>query len=641
MRIIGILLLALLAIPSLGRADNFISLCFHDIRADAGGGDDLSMSTDRFVALLTWLRQHGYRPVSIDDLLRTQRGEATLPEKAVLLTFDDGYRDFYNQVYPLLKAYRYPAVLAVVGSWLDAAPGETVDYGGKRVSREKFLSWEQLQEMSESGLVEIASHSYNGHRGVQANPQGNQQPALAARAYTVDTGRYEDDGEYIRRISLDLQQNARLLERRLGKRPRVMVWPFGKHSQPAIAAARGAGMPITLGLSDGFGNTGQLSRVPRFLIQGATPLPDLTWRIRHLLARDPRRVAQVDLDYVYDPDPLQTERNLDLLLDRIKALKINTVYLQAFADPDGNGEADALYFPNAYLPMRADLFNRVAWQLKTRAGVEVYAWLPVLSFTPPKHGLLVRNWRPEERRAVVDPQAYQRLSPFVPGVRRWIREIYRDLARHADFDGLLFHDDALLAEGEDAHPAAMVWRRSRGLSDDPATLWNDEEAIRSWARLKTEFLIDFTSELADAVRQWRPEIRTARNLYARPALDAGAEVWFSQSLDLFLRHYDFTALMAMPYLEGVQDIDTWLQRLVAAVDRHPEGLNKTVFELQSVNWNEPRKPLASGELAWHMKMLQRLGAINFGYYPDDFLTGHPAAEQLHPAISLNTDPFGN
>jgi biofilm PGA synthesis lipoprotein PgaB len=99
--------------------------------------------------------------------------------------------------------------------------------------------------------------------------------------------------------------------------------------------------------------------------------------------------------------------------------------------------------------------------------------------------------------------------------------------------------------------------------------------------------------------------------------------------------------MAMPYLEGVQDADTWLQQLVTAVNRHPEGLKKTVFELQSVDWTEPKKPLASRELARHMKMLQRMGAVNFGYYPDDFLTNHPAAEHLHPAISLNTDPFGN
>ncbi|WP_230369807.1 poly-beta-1,6-N-acetyl-D-glucosamine N-deacetylase PgaB [Paludibacterium denitrificans] len=68
----------------------------------------------------------------------------------------------------------------------------------------------------------------------------------------------------------------------------------------------------------------------------------------------------VDLDYIYDPSPARQEENLGKLLDRVKAMGPSVVYLQAFADPDGNGAADALYFPNRHLPMRADLFSRVA-----------------------------------------------------------------------------------------------------------------------------------------------------------------------------------------------------------------------------------------------------------------------------------------
>lgn len=639
MRIAGIVLLLLMSLAAPVRGDSFISLCFHDVRPDVGRGDDLSMSTDRFVALLTWLRQHGYQPVGIDDLLRARQGEHPLPEKAVLLTFDDGYRDFYSQVFPLLKAYRYPAVLAVVGSWLDAAPGETVDYGGTPVPREKFLSREQLREMAGSGLVEIASHSYDGHRGIAANPQGNRQPALSARLYDSESNCYEDDAAYFARVHADLNKNADLIAKMVGARPRVMVWPFGKYSIPAIRAAREAGMTVTLGLGDGAGDTDHLTGVKRLLIEGGLELHSLAWRIRHPLARDPQRVVQVDLDYVYDSDPAQAERNLGALLDRIEALQITTVYLQAFADPDGDGLADALYFPNAWLPVRADLFNRVAWQLKTRAGVKVYAWLPVLTFATPHKDLLVRRWQPAAGLSAPDPRDYRRLSPFVPEVRDMVRGIYGDLARYADFDGLLFHDDALLSAFEDAHPAAMAWRRQQGLTDDPSILWASADEMRHWSRLKTGYLIDFTRELADTVRQYRPEIRTARNLYARAVLDPAGEGRFSQNLGLFLQHYDETALMAMPYLEGAGDAESWLRELVAAVDREPHGLEKTVFELQSVDWTDPKRPLATRALARHMRLLQSLGAVHFGYYPDDFHRDHPAAESLHPAFSINSDPF--
>jgi biofilm PGA synthesis lipoprotein PgaB len=640
MRIMGLLLLVMMCLPSVVRGDAFISLCFHDVRADVGRGDDLSMSTDRFVALLSWLRQHHYQPVSIDDLLQARQGHKPLPDKAVLLTFDDGYSGFYSQVFPLLKAYGYPAVLAVVGSWLDSAPGETVDYGGTAVPREKFLSWPQLRELADSGLVEVASHSYNGHRGVLANPQGNLQPALTARAYATDTQRYEDDAAYLQRVSEDLEANVRLLEQKLGRRPRVMVWPFGKYSQPAVDAARQAGMVVDLGLGNGPGDTGHLSGVNRLLVEGSLNLPAQTWRMQNLLVNDPQRVVQVDLDYVYDPDPRQTERNLGMLVERIKAMQISSVYLQAFADPDGDGIADALYFPNRFLPVRADLFNRVAWQLKTRAGVSVHAWLPVLGFATSRQDLLVQAWQPDQQIVAHDPKEYKRLSPFLPEVQAMVQGIYADLARHADFDGLLFHDDALLSEFEDAHPAAMAWRRAQGLSHEPSVLWDNDDEVQRWARLKTEFLIDFTHELADAVRVYRPEIKTARNLYARAAFDPAGEMRFSQNLELFVRHYDYTALMAMPYLEGAAQAEPWLRDLVTTVRNVPDGLKKTVFELQSVDWRGEKTLVPTEVVVRHMRLLQGLGAVNFGYYPDDFLTDHPAAIPMHPAISLNTEPFG-
>jgi biofilm PGA synthesis lipoprotein PgaB len=141
------------------------------------------------------------------------------------------------------------------------------------------------------------------------------------------------------------------------------------------------------------------------------------------------------------------------------------------------------------------------------------------------------------------------------------------------------------------------------------------------------------------VRQYRPEVKTARNLYARAVLDADGETRFSQDLETYLGAYDYTALMAMPYLEGAEEPEIWLRDLVAAIARVPDGLKKTVFELQSVDWNKPKTPLATPTLARHMRLLQGLGAVNFGYYPDDFLRNHPAATLLHPAFSINSDPF--
>ena len=86
----------------------------------------------------------------------------------------------------------------------------------------------------------------------------------------------------------------------------------------------------------------------------------------------PQKIAHVDLDYIYDTDVRQMNRNIDALIDRISKLGVNTVYLQAFADPDGDGTADAVYFPNRRIPMRADLFSRVSWQLCVENNRVVY-----------------------------------------------------------------------------------------------------------------------------------------------------------------------------------------------------------------------------------------------------------------------------
>ena len=598
--IIGFVLLSLLASPLPARA--FTVLCYHDVAANVSDADGNAISTDRLIQHFSWLRANGYNMISIDDLLAAQHSERPLPDKAVLLTFDDGYASFYTYVYPLLKAFDYPAVLALVGSWLDAPEDATVIYGDQPVPRRNFMTWEQLLEVTSSGQVEIASHSYGLHQGIIANPQGNLEPALTSRRYDSASGEYENDATQLMRIRDDLERNRDLLEKRLGVSPRVMVWPFGRYNLPALAIARELGMPVTLSLESGPNRLDELDRIHRTLIPGDQKLDGLVWELYHPDRIDPRRVVQVDLDYVYDADPVQQTQNLDRLLDRIKALKINTVFLQAFADPDGNGTADGLYFPNRHMPVRADLFNRVAWQLKTRAGVNVYAWLPMLAFGLDDATMTVQH----TGGAIVD-ESYRRLSPFHPQARRAILEIYEDLGRYAEFEGLLFHDDGYLTDFEDANPAALAWYREQWqLPADIAVLRNDPELMQRWTRAKTAVLAEWTDELAASVRIWRPTIKTARNLYAESVLNPVSEAWYAQSLAETLNHNDYAAVMAMPYLEKAADPEAWLEKLVDVVKRQPGALERTIFELQTVDWCQNKRPIPTAAIARQMRLLQRL-----------------------------------
>ena len=626
---------------------SFRVIAFHDVRANVRASFETSpeataVDERTFAETLAWLQYNGHHPVSLQQIVDARAGGKPLPPKPVLLTFDDGYRSAYTKVFPLLKRYNYPALFALVTSWLEVPEGQPVHWGDKPAPRENFLLWSEAAEMARSGLVEFASHSDAMHTGILANPQGNMLPAAATHRYDPKTGRYEDDAAYTQRIESDLRRSRELIEKRTGAKVRSMVWPYGAYNAAALKASERAGMPITLTLDDGSNTpTVPLARVRRALAEYDNEAPEYARLLRSPAGGEVwpvNRVMHVDLDYVYDLDPAQQERNLSKLIDRVAAVRPRSVFLQAYADPDGDGVADALYFPNRHLPMRADLFSRAAWQLRSRAGVKVYAWMPVTAFRLPASNPLATHTVMAQGGAMPAGR-YHRLTPFDPAVRALVGDIYEDLGRHAFFGGLLFHDDATLSDDEDASPAALATYARWGLPADVAAIRAKPELTARWTAAKTRYLIDFTHELAARVGAWRPALETARNLYARPVLDPQAEQWFAQNYEASLAAYDYVGLMAMPRMEREArtdaDSDAWLSRLAQRAAGTPRGLDGTVFELQARDWHTG-KPVPDAELTRQWTLLRRAGVRHLGYYPDDFLNDQPSLETVRRAISMRT-----
>lgn len=620
MNLIKTALLALLLVFT-APAHALVVLAYHDIRDDVapkGDPDTYAMSTSNFIAQLDWLHGNGYTPVSVQQVLDARAGKARLPERAVLLTFDDGLRSVYTRVFPLLRAYGYPALVSPVTAWTNLAQGQLVNYGPRQIGPDGFATWDQLREMRDSGLVEIGSHSHDLHRGLLGNPQGNQTPAAVTRVYA--DGHYETQAQYLARVRADLQVSSHVLAAELGEPPRVLAWPYGAYNSQINALAAQLGMTLSfdlegrgddasLALQDQPLNGQPLESLNRLLLFNNPDVNDLASELRRDPSSDGMRAMQIDMDYVYDPDPAQTERNLDKLVQRVRDIGPSHVFLQAFADPDGDGAADAVYFPNRHMPMRADLFNRVAWQLRTRAGVRVFAWLPVLGWKPPP-GVV-----PDHAHIVSrDPRDVPRLDPRSPQVQQLVQDEYEDLAAYTHFDGLLFHDDAYLRD------------------DELPDLGGGDPAAR------TQLLVDFTQRLRRAAQRWAPHLVTVRNLFARPVLEPGSEAWFAQHLDPFLDAYDYTALMAMPQMEGARHPQRWMDQLVASVKAHPQGLRKTLFELQSVDWRSG-KPIPGKTLRAQVRALVADGVRHIGYYPDDFLGNRPALDDARAAISARQFPY--
>ncbi|MGQ7248825.1 poly-beta-1,6-N-acetyl-D-glucosamine N-deacetylase PgaB [Halomonas sp. V046] len=589
-------------------------LCYHDIRdrvASNGDPDQFAISTQNLTRQFDWLRDNEFNVVSLDQVISASEGGQPLPPNPVMLSFDDGLESFYTHLFPLLQAYRYPAVVAVVTNWIEN-PETAVEYGSETFTSDNFMTWDQVREMSDSGLVEIASHSHDLHRGTLANPQGNSLPAATTREYLPQAADYEDDAQYLDRIQADLNRSAELIEQHTGKAPRVMVWPYGAYSRTTNTLAINAGMPITFGLQSSVQHLQpgmSLLGLDRKLIMDNPSLEDLVGDLR-LAKREPgKRIIQIDLDYLYDDDLEQQSKNLDALISRLYRLQPDYVFLQAFADPDGDDAADAVYFPNRHLPMRADLFSRVAWQIYTRTGAEVFAWMPVLAWQLP-------DVEQRERLALPDPEpgGVFRLDPTAAEAREIIVDLYEDLTASAAIAGIHFHDDGLLRETE------------------LPQLYPGDPLARS------QYLIDFTKELQQAAERNRSALKTSRNLFASTVLTPESRAWFAQDLGQFNAAYDYTAIMAMPWFEGSDDPRGWLLDLVEAVKQTPNALDSTIFELQAVDWRtgslEPGQRLP--EL---MTLLERAGVRHMGYYPDDFIQGEPPVPAIRGVISNAIFPY--
>ena len=93
--------------------------------------DGDAVTTRTLAQFFDWLKGTGWTAVSLDDIAAAARGTRPLPDKAILITFDDGYRSLYTRVFPLLQVYRFPIVAALVGSWMEGRPDGTVPYGDR------------------------------------------------------------------------------------------------------------------------------------------------------------------------------------------------------------------------------------------------------------------------------------------------------------------------------------------------------------------------------------------------------------------------------------------------------------------------------------------------------------------------------
>ncbi len=181
-------------------------LMYHHVVSDGEACNDMTVTVSRLEEDLKWLTEHNYHTVLPRELAA---GEA-LPENPVLITFDDGYRSNYALAYPLFQKYGVKASISPVVYMPDNWA-------------ESFLSWDMCREMTESGLVEIGSHSYFLH-----NLDGEDGKFSEAGINGVQRRPGESDGDFQTRVLDDIQKSYDRIAEETGTPPTLFAYPFGR-----------------------------------------------------------------------------------------------------------------------------------------------------------------------------------------------------------------------------------------------------------------------------------------------------------------------------------------------------------------------------------------------------------------------------
>jgi peptidoglycan/xylan/chitin deacetylase (PgdA/CDA1 family) len=179
-------------------------LVYHNLGPQAKGR--LVLAAKSFEQQMRYLKAEGYRVISLGDFVEAMRLQRQLPRKAVVLTFDDGYRAFLEYAYPILKELGFTATLFVYTDYLGAGRNS--------------LSWDELRKLASEGF-DIEAHS--------------KSHADLRRA----SG--ETDAQFARRMQSELAEPLRLFQRNLGRTTQILAYPYGRTDDEVVRKVRDVG----------------------------------------------------------------------------------------------------------------------------------------------------------------------------------------------------------------------------------------------------------------------------------------------------------------------------------------------------------------------------------------------------------------
>ena len=193
-------------------------LYYHEVVPAGQGYTYQKIEQEKFASQMRWLKEHGYETLTFSQL------SEPLPEKPVIITFDDGFRSVYTYAAPILEACGFRAVLFLAPKYIDQ-------------NHSYYLTWEQVRELIGRGMVEAGAHTYS-HIDVRSVSDAQLQEEIEA----CDNSIYSN----------------------LGIRPRAFCFPYGTFRRSAVKTLRRSGYWYLV--ASFFGRT-RIGRMKRCLIQ--------------------------------------------------------------------------------------------------------------------------------------------------------------------------------------------------------------------------------------------------------------------------------------------------------------------------------------------------------------------------------------
>ena len=202
-------------------------IMYHKISGNSSLLNKFCISVDEFEQDLKFLKENGYETIFMSDLIDFVHKGINLPEKPVMLTFDDGNFSLDKYALPLLEKYDMKIVASIIGAETDKYTAEAQESGHKGYT--PHLTWEQISKLATSGRFEIQNHSYDLHKGSGAKKRKGQS--------------VEDYKEW---LASDLRKLQDRLPEITEKPPTTFCYPFGAISSISDDALKSIGFYASL-----------------------------------------------------------------------------------------------------------------------------------------------------------------------------------------------------------------------------------------------------------------------------------------------------------------------------------------------------------------------------------------------------------